>query len=409
MNSTSTTASSLSLPDTAPAAARVVFNLLKRLSFGTLDVQLPDGGQAHFGVAADQAPRAAIRLRDWSVCAASLKSGDIGFAETYIDGHWTTPDLAALLHLFVANREAVEQAIYGSWWGSLLHRLKHALNRNSRTGSRKNIHAHYDLGNAFYRLWLDPTMNYSSAWFDGDRLQPLAQAQAAKMRRAIAECGAQPGQRLLEIGCGWGAVAESAARDFDLGVTGVTLSTEQLDYAQQRLSQAGLLEHADLRLQDYRDIPEQGFDALVSIEMFEAVGREYWPAFFRTVRDKLKPGGRACIQSIVIRDDLFARYQRSTDFIQQYVFPGGMLPSPTAFRAAAQAAGLQIVNELAFGTDYAETLRRWRHDFLGREAQVRELGFDARFVRIWEFYLAYCEAAFDTGSTNVMQFTLRRT
>ena len=201
-------------------------------------------------------------------------------------------------------------------------------------------------------------------------------------------------------------MAEVAARDFGARLTGVTLSTEQLAWAQRRLADAGL--SADLRLQDYRDISDGGYDAVVSIEMFEAVGREYWDGYFRTVHDKLKPGGRACIQSITIRDELFERYVRSTDFIQQYIFPGGLLPSPSQFRAHAEKAGLRVVNELAFGADYAETLRRWREAFLRHEGPVRELGFDTRFLRLWEFYLAYCEAAFAAGNTDVMQFTLVR-
>jgi len=251
-------------------------------------------------------------------------------------------------------------------------------------------------------------MNYSSAWFEGDHTRSLVAAQHAKVRRALAECGLSPGQRLLEIGCGWGALAEVAAAGFDARVTGVTLSSEQLVYARQRLASAGLADRADLRLQDYRDIDDEPFDAIVSIEMFEAVGRAYWPGFFATVRNKLKRGGRACIQSITIRDDLFERYVAGTDFIQQYIFPGGLLPSPGAFRAQAQAAGLEVVNELAFGADYAETLRRWRERFLAEEARVRTVGFDSRFMRIWEFYLAYCEAAFAGGNTDVIQFTLRR-
>jgi len=342
------------------------------------------------------------------VCSAVLKSGDVGFGEAYMAGQWTTPDLPALLRLLLANREVVEAALYGHWWGSLLHRARHLLNRNTKRGSRRNIQAHYDLGNPFYRLWLDETMNYSSAWFQGDPTRPLAEAQTAKMRRAIDECRLNPGERVLEIGCGWGAVAECAVRDRGLHLTGVTLSTEQLAWAQDRLARQGLQRQADLRLQDYREVSETGFDAIVSIEMFEAVGREYWPQFFRTVHDKLKPGGRACIQSITIRDDLFERYVRGTDFIQQYIFPGGLLPSPSAFRAAAAQAGLNVVNELDFGPDYAETLRRWRHDFLHHEEPVRKLGYDSRFMRLWEFYLAYCEAAFDARNTSVMQFTLQR-
>ena len=403
---TTSTAHSFALPLAAPAAARAVFHLLSRLQTGTLDLQLPDGSQARFGNG--QAPRAALRLNDWRMCSAVLKAGDVGFAESWIEGAWSSPDLVALLTLFIANREAVESAIYGSWWGSLAHRVRHMFNRNTRRGSRKNIHAHYDLGNAFYREWLDETMNYSSALFEGDLDQPMPQAQHAKVRRALRESGIQPGGRLLEIGCGWGALAEAAATDFGAHVTGVTLSTEQLAYAQERVRHAGADAHVDLRLQDYRDITDGPFDAIASIEMFEAVGREYWGSFFATLRGQLKPGAKACIQTITIRDDLFERYVRSTDFIQQYIFPGGLLPSPEAFRAEVKKAGLVMVNELAFGADYAETLRRWRVDFLARDAQVRRLGFDTRFMRIWEFYLAYCEAAFATGNTNVMQFTLQR-
>jgi cyclopropane-fatty-acyl-phospholipid synthase len=401
-------ASRFELPPSAPAAARAVLRLLQGLKHGTLDLQFPDGTQAHFGKPADTPgePRAAMRLHDWRVCSAALKSGDIGFAESWIDGSWSSPDLVALLKLFIANRDAVEQVIYGSWWGRLAYRIKHLLNRNSRQGSRKNIHAHYDIGNPFYRLWLDETMNYSSALFGGNLALPLPDAQKAKVRRALAECGLQPGQRLLEIGCGWGALAEMAAVDFGARVTGLTLSTEQLEYAQQRLADAGVAAQADLRLQDYRDIHDEPYDAICSIEMFEAVGREYWDSYFATLRRQLKAGGRACIQSITIRDDLFERYVSSTDFIQQYIFPGGLLPSRAEFRAQAQKAGLQVTEEFCFGADYAETLRLWRLAFLAKDGPLRQLGFDTRFMRIWEFYLAYCEAAFAGGSTDVVQFTL---
>ena len=407
----STTRVAYELPDSAPASARAVFALLKRLQHGQLDVQTPDGGMAHFGGTAHPELRAAIRLRNWNVCSAALKSGDIGFAESFIEGDWTTPDLHALLTLFLANRDDIEKVIYGTWWGSAMYRLRHLLNRNSRRGSRKNIHAHYDLGNEFYRLWLDPTMSYSSAWFEGDRGRPMVDAQWAKVDRALDEVGLEPGHKLLEIGCGWGGVAERAAQQRGVHVTGVTLSSEQLAWANNRMSQAGLAAQADLRFQDYRELNERdhgGFDAIVSIEMFEAVGRQYWPSFFETVARQLKPGGRACIQTITIRDDLFDRYVRSTDFIQQYIFPGGLLPSPTEFERAARNAGLVVERRLDFGHDYAETLRRWRSTFLHEEAAVRKLGFDQRFMRIWEFYLAYCEAAFSNGATSVMQVTLRR-
>jgi cyclopropane-fatty-acyl-phospholipid synthase len=388
-------------PAAAPLAARAVFRLLERLSSGCLDVQWPDGTMSRFGSATAGTPQAAIRLSNWKPCAAALRSGDIGFAEGYIAGDWHTPDLAALLRLLVANRDAIERVVYGRWWGSLLQRVRHLLNRNSRAGSRKNIHAHYDLGNAFYRLWLDETMNYSSAWFGNDPTQALPAAQHAKVRRALDACGVQPGQRLLEIGCGWGALAEAAAAR-DVQVTGVTLSSEQLDWARARVP------HADFRLQDYRDLRDEPFDAIVSIEMFEAVGHEYWPQFFETVRRQLKPGGHACIQSITIRDDLFERYVAGTDYIQQYIFPGGLLPSPSEFRRAAHAAGLEVVDEIAFGPDYARTLAAWRERFQAQEPAVRALGFDTRFIRTWEFYLAYCEAAFAGANTDVFQFTLQR-
>lgn len=420
MNTTVHTHSPTRLPAQAPASARTVFRMLEKLAYGRLDVQWPDGQHSTFP-ASEQGHhsdlRATISLNNWRVFERTLKAGDIGFAESYIDGDWHTPDLTALLSLFIANRDHIEQVVYGSWWGSLLYRVKHWLNRNSRQGSAKNIHAHYDLGNDFYRMWLDPSMNYSSAWFEGRSATALSQhdlqaAQQAKMRRALDEAGVVPGSRVLEIGCGWGAIAETATRDRQAHVTGVTLSKEQLAWAQQRLSQAGLSELADLRYQDYRDLvaqhEAQPFDAIVSIEMFEAVGRQYWDSYFDTVKRCLKPGGKACIQTITIRDDLFDRYVKSTDFIQQYIFPGGLLPSPSMFEAMARQAGLVVERRMAFGADYAETLRRWRDAFVRREADVHQLGFDSRFVRIWTFYLAYCEAAFDHGNTDVMQFTLRR-
>jgi cyclopropane-fatty-acyl-phospholipid synthase len=413
MTPTTTTADSpasgFHLPQDAPRAARSVLRLLQRLAHGSLTVRLPDDSVRHFGAAPGEGPTASLTLRNWTVCSAALKSGDIGFAESYIAGDWTTPNLVELLRVFVANRRAIENVFYGSWTGRLLYRLRHLLlNRNSRTGSARNIQAHYDLGNAFYELWLDETMNYSSAWFEGDLTRPMPEAQHAKVRRALAMAGVRPGDRVLEIGCGWGALAEKATTEFGAAVTGVTLSHEQLAHARQRTE--GL--PVDLRLQDYRDIGrttnDAPFDAICSIEMVEAVGREYWPSYFASVSRLLKPGGRACIQSIVIDDGLFERYVDATDFIQQYIFPGGCLPCPREFRRAAEAAGLEVVDEFAFGADYAETLRRWRERFLAQRAQVLQLGFDERFMRIWEFYLAYCEAAFAERSIDVVQYTLRK-
>jgi len=404
----STTLTSNALPASAPATARAVFRLLKNLHHGALDVQLPDGSMMHFGHANDGDPRAALRMLNWNVCSATMRSGDIGFAETYIAGDWSSPDPTALIKLMLANSADVESLVYGTWWGALVYRVKHWLNRNSRSGSKKNIHAHYDLGNAFYRLWLDETMNYSSAWFNGNLSQPMPQAQKAKVRRALEQARVQRGDRVLEIGCGWGALAEMATVEMGAHLTGVTLSTEQLAFAQERMQRLGTTDRSDLRLQDYRDITDAPFDAICSIEMVEAVGREYWPTYFATVARLLKPGGHACVQSIVIDDALFERYVESTDFIQQYIFPGGCLPCPSAFRRQAQAAGLEVVEELAFGNDYAETLRRWREAFLARRAEVLQSGFDERFIHIWEFYLAYCEAAFDENNIDVVQYTLRK-
>ena len=400
-------AAAAKIPHTSlPKAATRLLGLLTRLKIGTLTLHAPDGNWQVFGT--HEAPFAALHIHRWEVCAEVLKSGDIGFAEGYMAGHWTSPDLAALLRLLIANRTQIEGAIYGHWLGRLAYRIKHLLNRNNRSNSRKNIHAHYDLGNAFYELWLDGTMNYSSAWFEGDKTQPMADAQKAKVRRALRMVNTQPGDRVLEIGCGWGALAESATTEFGAHITGVTLSTEQLAFANARMKWHGVKQHADLRLQDYRDIQDGPYDAICSIEMIEAVGQEYWPTYFQTISRLLKPGGRACVQSITIDDALFERYLHSTDFIQQYIFPGGCLPSPGEFRKQAQAAGLQVVDELNFGPDYAETLRRWRDSFMSQLDDVRRLGFDDRFIRLWSFYLAYCEAAFDEANIDVIQFTLAK-
>ncbi|MGB3452106.1 MAG: cyclopropane-fatty-acyl-phospholipid synthase family protein [Giesbergeria sp.] len=400
----STTADLRNLPAGIPAAARTVLQLLQRLQQGSLTLQLPDGTLRHFGPGGS--PAAAITLRNWNVCSAALRSGDIGFAESYIAGDWTTPHLTDLLTLFIANRHQVDSMVYGSWAGRLLYRVRHLLHRNTRAGSQKNIHAHYDLGNAFYRLWLDDTMNYSSAWFQGDPTGDLRTAQHAKVRRALEQAGVQAGDRVLEIGCGWGALAEMATAEMGASITGATLSTEQLAFARARMERLGTSAQADLRLQDYRDINDGPYDAVCSIEMVEAVGRAYWPTYFQSVHRLLKPGGRACIQSIVIDDRLFERYIGSTDFIQQYIFPGGCLPCPREFRREAQAAGLRVQEEFTFGTDYAETLRRWRERFLAQRAQILQQGFDERFMHIWEFYLAYCEAAFTMGDIDVVQYTL---
>ena len=418
MNSTtlSSTASRFEIPANAPAAARSALKLLLKLRHDALTVQFPDGSMHRFGDHDPSALHATLMLRNWHIFSASLKSGDIGFAETYIAGDWSTPSLTDLIKVFISNRVVIEDAIYGTWAGRLLFRIKHLLNRNSKTNSKKNIHAHYDLGNAFYEMWLDNTKNYSSALFekgmDHTSYEGMVQAQHAKVRRALNMADVKAGDRVLEIGCGWGALAEKATTEFNASVVGVTLSTEQLDYANERMQKLGTADKADLRLQDYRDIgkttPDAPFDAICSIEMVEAVGQAYWPEYFQTVARLLKPGGYACIQSIVIADDLFERYIGSTDFIQQYIFPGGCLPCPKEFRAQARAAGFEVADEFSFGQDYARTLQLWREDFVAQESHVLQLGFDKRFIRIWEFYLSDCEAAFTEANTDVVQYTLRK-
>lgn len=396
-----------SASDGLPSQVKFILQLLRKLEYGALRMEFPNGESMHFG---DQSHPVTLTLKNFALFGAALKSGDIGFAETFIHGDWTTDNLPGLIELFVRNRAAVESVIYGRWFGNLFYRIKHIFNRNSRAGSRKNIHAHYDIGNDFYTLWLDPSMTYSSALYmnqESTGMDSLAHAQTAKYRRIVDELQLPPQAKVLEIGCGWGGFAELVARDAGAHVTGLTLSTEQLAYAQQRMADAGLQGHADLRLQDYRDVNGQ-FDAIASIEMFEAVGEAYWPSYFGCIRRKLKSGGRACIQSIVIDDALFARYRKGTDFIQQYIFPGGMLPSPAVFRQQAEKYGLRVVNEFKFGLDYAHTLQAWRISFKEQAQQVRALGFDDSFMRTWEFYLAYCEAGFRAKSIDVAQFTLEK-
>ncbi len=386
-----------------PAAARWLFRLLSQLRCGSIEVRCPDGSTLDFpGVRSG--PHATLALNDWSACSDILNRGDIGLAEAYITGSADSDDLTQLLMLGALNEQAIEQAIHGRWWATFAYRLRHLLRRNTRAGSRKNIHAHYDLGNDFYGLWLDPTMTYSAALFEGDATRSLAAAQTAKYARILRTLDARPGDHILEVGCGWGGFAEHAARA-GCRVTGITISQAQLDFAQQRIVAAGLQDQVELKLQDYRDLDGQ-FDHLVSIEMFEAVGEAYWPGYFAMVRERLRPGGRAVVQTITIAEAKFERYRAGTDFIQQYIFPGGMLPSPDRFCEVAGAQSLAVDEMHFFGLDYAETLRRWHEQFNSVARQVRAQGFDERFMRTWRFYLAYCEAGFRARATDVMHAVL---
>lgn len=393
--------------NTSRLGTETLLSLLSQLSSGHLKMVLPDGNIREFGNKSD-ALHAELQILDWSVFKQVLSHGDIGFAESYIRGEWNTPDLKAILELAIRNRTTLEKAIYGSWYGSILYRIRHWLRDNSKTGSRKNIHAHYDLGNAFYTLWLDPTMSYSSAWFSEGEKQSLADAQRAKISRILQSLDTKAGDHILEIGCGWGGVMEEALRS-NTAITGLTLSTEQKAFAEDRLKKVqSQVEHSnpfEVRLQDYRDCQEQ-FEGIASVEMFEAVGEKHWPEYFQTIAKCLKPGGKACIQTIVIAEELFERYRHNTDFIQQYVFPGGMLPSRTSFKESAAKAGLQIEGEFSFGADYAKTLCLWRDNFNRKLDEVHGLGFDEAFIRLWNFYLMYCAAGFAERNIDVVQFTL---
>lgn len=403
MNTASTTANDVNVAEaTPPRAARLAMALLGKLESGQLNLTAPDGSRHHFGSTGSQAT---MHLNNWRVFEAALRSGDIGFAESYIRRDWDTDNLTDLLHVLINNRQHLEQAVYGNWLGRLYHRISHLMNRNTRRGARRNIHAHYDLGNDFYSLWLDKSMTYSSALFSTDGMT-LAEAQQAKYERILGQAGCQAGGSILEIGCGWGGFAEIAAASGHT-LRGLTLSSEQRQFAIDRFSGRNEEDQVQFLLQDYRD--ESGrFDAIVSIEMFEAVGQQYWPAYFETVHRCLKPGGRAVVQTITIDDALFDRYQRGTDFIQQYIFPGGMLPSIERFSKEAAQYGLRVTDQFRFGQDYARTLQLWREQFSHELDAVRHQGFDERFVRTWMFYLSYCEAAFLAGNTDVCQFTLTR-
>ena len=381
--------------------------LLQNLRHGTLTLQLPDRSMQRFGKG--DLPHATLNLHNWKVCAAALKSGDIGFAESFIAGDWSTPNLVDLLRVLVRNRAEVESVIYGTWAGRLLYRVKHLLNRNTRANSQKNIHAHYDLGNAFYRLWLDETMNYSSALFNGDYTQTMGQAQKTKVRRALDQARVKAGDRVLEIGCGWGALAERAVERHDVIYTGITLSPSQAEIADARRAAVDLSARSRIELCDYRDA-RGPYDAIASVEMVEAVGQAYWPAYLDAVARLLRPGGRAAIQYILINDALFERYAASSDFIQAYIFPGGCLISESRFRALAEARGLAWRDVYRFGEDYAETLRQWRERFdAAVAADQLPSGFDDRFVRLWRYYLQYCEGGFRGGGIDVAQVTLEKT
>ena len=386
-------------------AASRISRALSGLTAFRLRVELPGGYVFHVG------PETAAARADWTVCRwnALLRiaaSGVLGFSEGYVNDEWHSSDLPTLLTALARELDSNVSLSSKNGPSRLLARLQHWLNANTRRGSRRNIAFHYDLGNDFYRHWLDESMTYSAALFEKED-ESLADAQARKYRRICTSLELKPGDHVLEIGCGWGGFAEIAAREFGCRVTGLTLSAAQLEYAQARIEAAGIADRVDLRLQDYRDVTET-FDAVASIEMFEAVGEAHWPTYFAQLSHCLKPGGRAALQVITIREADFDDYRSSADFIQKYVFPGGMLPSASKMSELARGAGLAEVDTTMFGTGYAQTLAHWHRAYRASWPDIEPLGFDAKFDRIWGFYLAYCEAGFRTGRIDVGQFVYRK-
>lgn len=374
-----------------------LFRSLEKLDSGTIKLITPDGRSRVFQGSND-GEYASIELRDWDVVSNVIRKGDIGFAEDYRAGKWETDNLPALVTLGLVNRKALDKFVMGQSLSQILSSLSYLFRLNTIRGSKKNIHAHYDLGNAFYNLWLDPSMTYSAALFKDDS-EALEQAQYNKYDRIIDIIGKSSG-KVLEIGCGWGGFAERAQQKGDFGIKGITLSEEQHAYARKRLDNK-----ADIVLEDYRH--QKGkFDNIVSIEMFEAVGERYWKTYFSKIGSLLSKDGKAIIQTITMNEDDFPRYRRSGDFIRSYIFPGGMLPSPSAFAHQAQNAGLKAENAFFFGQDYAKTLEIWLKNFEQKKDTVKAMGFDDGFIRLWRFYLASCIAGFRTGRTNVMQVEL---
>ncbi|MBB3065783.1 SAM-dependent methyltransferase [Limibacillus halophilus] len=392
-------------PKDLPKSECKFLAVTSRLSRGRLHLTLPSGHRQTIK-GQEPGPDADLQIFQSSFFRRLFTSGANGFAEAYIAGECDSSDITTFLKLIAVNHEEIEQQLEGRRWSRVAERVIHLLRPNSRFGAKQNIRAHYDLGNAFYQTWLDNSMTYSSAIFERQDMT-LEQAQEAKYKHLAATAGIERGHSLLEIGCGWGGFATWAARELQCDVTAITISKAQHDHVAERLQREGLGNRVKVLLQDYRDT-HGFFDRIVSIEMFEAVGEAYWPHYFSTVRNNLKPGGRAGLQIITIADQVYDQYRRGADFIQRYVFPGGMLPSITALREQIDRAGLAWQDSKSFAEHYATTLSRWHERFDLAWPQISGYGFDERFRRLWKFYLAYCEAGFSTGRIDVRQISLAR-
>ena len=382
-----------------------VFKAVQGMKNGRVDFVMPDGRKFQAD-GQNPGPIAEVHIHNDDLFARLIREGDLGFSEAYLDGWWSTPDLQAFMDLIHADNDDLYDGFPGMSLVRAFERFRFWLQRNHKAQARKNISYHYDLGNQFYGLWLDDTMTYSSALFETGQ-ESTEKAQIAKYKSMVDEMGAQPGDHILEIGCGWGGFAEYAAKERGLKVTGLTISEQQFNYAQDRIAKAGLQDHVDFKLQDYRD--ERGsYDGIASIEMFEAVGRKYWPAYFDTVRERLKPGKAATLQIITVQDKRWHLYEKGVDFIQKYIFPGGMLISPNVLREQVMNAGLSVDRSVEFGKSYALTLRRWHETFNEKWDTISDLGFDERFRRMWNFYLTSCAATFESGNCDVTQITIKR-
>ncbi len=395
----------IELPSGLPVSAKVLLGWFTRLRRGRLDGSLPSG-RAFVIQGAEPGINGTMHLhKPLRMMSRIITRGSVGFAESYMAGEWSSPDLPHLLELMLRNEDAFSARMDPSWVHRLRLSLHHHKRRNTQRGSRRNIAEHYDLGNEFYRHWLDETMTYSAAVFDSPD-QPLADAQRNKYQQLLNAIHARPGDHILEIGCGWGGFAIEAAKR-GMQVTGLTLSSEQLAWARRSVEQAGVSDLVELRLEDYRDTTGR-FDHAVSIEMLEAVGEAYWPAYFQMLRDRVKPGGHIGLHGITIAEDRFDEYKRSPDFIQRYIFPGGMLPTPERLSKESQRAGLDPVESTGLGQHYAQTLLQWDTRFAQVRSTIEQLGFDERFINMWRYYLAYCYAGFRTGTIDVKRLVLRR-
>lgn len=384
---------------------RLIVKMASKIQTGQLTLKFPHNRSVIIE-GRKPGPKAELYLKNARPVLGLMTDGDVGFARAFIDGDCDSPDLSAFLDLAIANENELASVLSSSALFAFLGRVRHRLRGNTRRGSRKNIAFHYDLGNDFYTRWLDETMTYSSALYE-ERERSLSEAQIAKYDRIIARLQLGPEDRVLEIGCGWGGFAEHAASRTGCHVTGLTLSREQAKFARERLEKKGLADKTDIRLEDYRDV-KGTYDKVVSIEMFEAVGEENWPVFFDAVNQRLCPGGSAVIQSIVIEDHRMDDYRRNPDFIQTFIFPGGMLPSFETFKSGASEAGLMVKDLFDFGKDYGRTLLEWEQRFLNEWSSIRPLGFDERFCRMWRYYLNYCASGFNAGNISVAQFQLQK-